>query len=113
MDIRARVWKVLDEHPEWSPRSISLAAGLSDSALTKFLNPNKPGGIKSMTLENMEKIAAALGVSTRWLIFGEDYPREINPKIVYIWDHIPERRREQALQILETFTEDEEGAARA
>lgn len=106
MDVRGRIRQILDENPEWSPRSVSLKAGLSDSMLTKFLNPDKKGGVQSVTLETLEKIAEALGVNARWLAFG-DYPRERDPKIVNIFDRIAERNKEQALRVLESFTEDE------
>lgn len=110
MDVRGRIRQMLDENPEWSPRSISLKAGLSDSMLTKFLNPDKKGGIQSVTLETLEKIAEAMGVNARWLAFG-DYPRKRDPKIAYIWDRIAERDKERALRVLETFTEDESKAS--
>lgn len=109
MDIRARIRKVLDEHADWTPRSVSLAAGLSDSMLTKFLKPERPGGIQSITLETAEKIAKALDVNPRWLVYG-DAPMVMPDNVVHIWDRIPNARREQALAILETFADDESQA---
>lgn len=106
MEIRARIRKVLAENPDWTPRSISLKAGLSDSMLHKFLTEQT----KSMTLETLEKIAEALEVNPRWLIFG-DRPRQIDPKVVDIWDRINERNKPQALRVLESFTGDEESHA--
>lgn len=109
VDIRARIRKVLAEHEDWSPRSVSLKAGLSDSMLSKFLNPDKKGGIQSITLETAERIAKALDVNPRWLVYG-DAPMVMPDNVVHIWDRIPERRREQALAILETFTDDEDAS---
>lgn len=100
MDIRDRIRKVLDERPDLSPRNVSLSAGLSDSMVHKYLT----GATRSMTVENLEAIAKALGVSPRWLVFG-DGPAEPDGKLVYIWDHIPKRRREQALRVLEAFVD--------
>ena len=102
MDIRSRIKETLDAKPDLSPRSVSLSAGLSDSMVHKFMT----GATKSMTVDNLEKIAGALGVSARWLIFG-DGSREVSPQLVYIWDHIPAARRDQALKVLEAFVEDE------
>lgn len=110
MDIRSRIRQVMAEHPDWTPRNVSLKAGLSDSMLAKFLKPDKPGGIQSITLETAEKIAAALGVNPRWLVYG-DAPMVMPSNVVNIWDRIPERRRQQALAILETFAEDEDTGA--
>jgi len=52
-------------------RSVSLAAG-SDSLIYKVLNPEKRGGIKSVTIDKAMAIANALGVSPAWLAFGDD-----------------------------------------
>jgi transcriptional regulator with XRE-family HTH domain len=74
MTIRDRIRQVLDENPGWSVREVSLRAG-SDSLLHKVLNPEKRGGIKSPTIDTLENIARALGVSPSWLAFGvEDNP---------------------------------------
>lgn len=108
MDIRSRIRQVLAEHPDWTPSGISLKAGLSNSMLGKFLNPDGPGGIKSMTTDRLEAVAKALDVNPRWLMFG-DYPKKVDPKIAYIWDRIPPTRQDQALAILETFAEDGDG----
>lgn len=108
MNIRDRIRKVLDEHPEWAVTAVSKKAGFSNSTLGKFLNPDGPGGIQSMTIDRLEALAVALEVNPRWLIFG-DYPREVDAKIAYIWDHIPESRKAQARAVLETFMEDGDG----
>lgn len=96
MDARGRLKLVIDEKG-LSARGVSLAAGLSDSMVHKFLT----GQTRSMTVDNLEKIAKALGVSFRYLMFGDaEYEN-----VVYIWDHIPERDRKKALRILEEFAD--------
>lgn len=106
MDIRDRIRQLLKEQ-DVTPRAISIKAGLSDSMLTKFLNPEKRGGTRSMTIENLEKLAGAFEVNSRWLIFG-DAPKLTDEKLVYIWERIAERQREQALKVLETFADETE-----
>lgn len=101
MDLRRRIQTIIDGNPDLTYRKASLAAGLSDSMLHKFMT----GQTKSITVENIEAIAGALGVTLRHLMFGGPD----DEKITFLWDHIPERRREQALQILETFTEETDG----
>lgn len=70
MDVRARINQIISETPGMSVRSVSLAAGLSDSMLQKFLS----GQTDSMTIKTAEKLAEALHVDPRWLIFGEGEP---------------------------------------
>lgn len=102
MDLRARIQRIIDaSEGKMTYRSVSLAAGLSDSMLHKFMTKQT----KSITVENLEAIAGAMGVSLRHLMFGDPD----DEKVAYIWDHIPERRRQQALQILETFADASEG----
>lgn len=86
-------------------RRVSLDAGLSDSMLNKFL----AGKTQSITVDNLEKIAKALGVSFRFLMFGD----QEDEKLHYIWDYIPDRRRAQALKVLETFADDERSGGAA
>jgi len=101
MDLRARIQRVIDAKDGATYRSVSLAAGLSDSMLHKFMTRQT----KSITVENLEAIARALGVSLRHLMFGDPD----DDKVSFVWDHIPERRRKQALQVLETFTNEGDG----
>ena len=98
MDIRARIRSVIAANPELSVRGVSLAAGLSDSALHKFLT----GATESITLKTVEKLAKALNVDERWLAYGEGDP-EMAGDIADTWDRIPAEQREQAKRILETF----------
>jgi DNA-binding Xre family transcriptional regulator len=106
MDIRARIEKILSDRPDLTPRSLSLKAGLSDSMMHKFLT----GQTRSMTVENLEKVASVLSVSAQWLIFG-DTANLPDSKLFYIWDHIPDEKRDQALRVLETFADDDNGLA--
>lgn len=85
MDLRDRIREAIDRKPEMTIRNASLKAGLSDSALHKFLSHQT----KSITIDNLEKLADALGVSLRWLLFGDPEVENVH----FIWDHIPERRR--------------------
>lgn len=100
MDIRERIRQTLDESPGLTVRGVSIAAGLSDSMLHKYLT----GQTRSMNVDNLEALADALGVNSRWLIFG-DAPKLPDAKLVYIWDRIADLRREQALKVLETFAD--------
>lgn len=96
MDLRARIQTEIERHPGMTWRSLSLSAGLSDSALHKFMT----GKTKSLTTDNLEKIANALGVSVRELWWGNG-----DGKVSYLWDHIPDDRKDQALRVLEAFAE--------
>lgn len=55
-----------------------------------------------MSAANLEKLAGALGVTFRYLMFGEE------GEVTEIWDRIPESRRCHARAVLETFTEGDE-----
>lgn len=69
MDMRERIKAVLEEKG-LSVRRASMAAGMSDSMLHKFLN----GGTDSMTVKNAEGLAAALDVDSAWLMTGRGEP---------------------------------------
>lgn len=99
MDIRARIRSVIDANPEMTVRNVSLAAGLSDSALHKFLT----GSTNSLTLETVDKVADALGVDPAWLAYGEGDPERAS-SVTKIWERIAENQRDVALRILEEFT---------
>ena len=101
VDIRERIQSIIDANDEMTVRSVSLAAGFSDSMVHKFLT----GQTQSMTLDNVNKLAAALGVNPRWLAYG-DGPRVLPDNVAYIYDHIPLERRAQALKVLETFADE-------
>ena len=70
--MRARILAVIEAKPELSVRNVSLTAGLSDSALGKFLKNSN----EDMKIENAKAVAKALGVDPVWLIFGEGDPEE-------------------------------------
>ena len=98
MDIRDRIKAVIAEKEGLTVRKVSLAAGLSDSALHKFLS----GATDSITLKTVEKLASALEVDARWLTYGEGDP-ELAADVGLIFNRIPEDQREQALRVLEAF----------
>lgn len=102
MDIRARIQAVIDAKAELTVRNVSLAAGLSDSALHKFLT----GATNSMTLETVDKIAEALGVDPAWLAHGVGDPDRaggVDSALQETWEDIAPDQRDQALKVLRTF----------
>lgn len=66
MDLRDRIRAAIEQQGT-SARAVSLAAGLSDSGLPKYLT----GQNKSMTLDTLTAVARALGKSPQSLAFGE------------------------------------------
>lgn len=96
MDIRDRIRAVIDRNPELTIRNVSLAAGLSDSMLGKFLN----GSVDSLTLKTVDKLAEALGVDARWLAYGEGDP-EPAAELTNLWDRIAEQDKGIAKRMLE------------
>lgn len=100
MGTRERIKAFIDDRGDLSYASVSKSAGLSDSAVHKYVT----GQVKSMTLENIEKVAKAMGASFRWVVFGDGHPDVEN-----VWDRIPERRRAQALKVLKTFADEGDG----
>lgn len=97
MDLRARITEEMAKHAGMTVRSLSIQAGLSDSALHKFMT----GRTKSLTTDNLEKIAEALGITARQLWWGN-----ADGKVAYIWDHIPDERKDLALEVLQRFAEE-------
>ena len=79
-------------------RSVSLKAGLSDSMLNKFLK----GRVQSLTLDTVDKVAAALEVDPRWLAYGEGDP-EMASDLAALWRKIDKKARERARLVLEAF----------
>ena len=98
MDIRERIRQVIDQNPEMTVRSASLAAGLSDSALHKFLT----GATESLTLKSVDKLADALGVDARWLAYGEGDPEPASD-IGDLWAKLTEDDRKTARRVIEGF----------
>lgn len=101
MDIRTRIQELIDADPALTVRGVSLKAGLGETTLRNFLK----GMTLSMTVDNVEKVAAVLGKTSRYLLYGEE------GEVSYIWDRIPERRRQQALKVLETFAQTGSGGS--
>ena len=99
MDVRDRIRQIIEANPELSFAGVSKAAGLSDSAVHKFCTRQ----VQSMTLGNIEKVAAALGMSLVELLSPDENDRKAEAEVIEIWDHIPLERREQAKDILKTF----------
>jgi transcriptional regulator with XRE-family HTH domain len=98
MDIRARILSTIEANPDMTVRSVSLAAGLSDSALHKFLS----GATESITLKTLEKLADALGVDARWLAFGEGDPDRAT-NISKLFDRIAQQDQESVLRLMESL----------
>lgn len=98
MDMRARIIAVIESKADMSVRKVSLAAGLSDSMLHKFLT----GATDSITIKNAEKLATALKVDPRWLIFGEGDPEEASD-IANLIRRIPPEWHDKAIAVLEAF----------
>jgi transcriptional regulator with XRE-family HTH domain len=98
MDLRARITRSLDRHPELTVRSLSLKAGLSDSWLHKLLK----GDVRSPTIENIEKLAEALDVDPRWLAFGEGDAEQFSD-VGGILARLSETQKTLAVQMLEVL----------
>lgn len=96
MDIRERIESVIEANPEMTVRNVSLAAGLSDSALHKFLS----GATDSLTLKTVDKLAEALGVDARWLAYGEGTPERAT-EVERLLGRLNERQQRLAVQFIE------------
>ena len=98
MGMRERIQAIIDANPDFTVRSVSLAAGMSDSMLGKFLK----GQTDSMTIKTAEKLAEALNVDPIWLTYGEGSPERAN-ELDLLFREIPAESWPQAIAILETF----------
>lgn len=96
MDIRDRIRSVIDENPDLTVRNVSLAAGLSDSMLGKFLK----GSVDSLTLKTVDKLADALSVDARWLAYGEGDPEPAG-EIGNLLEKLGRRDYETARRLIE------------
>jgi transcriptional regulator with XRE-family HTH domain len=92
-EIRARISARLAEL-SLDVKPASVKAGLGETTLRNYLK----GMTNSLTFKTVEKLAGALDVTPRWILFGED-----SPEIVDIMDRIPGDRRDHALNVLRTF----------
>ncbi|MBM3333183.1 hypothetical protein FJY63_00825 [Candidatus Sumerlaeota bacterium] len=70
--LRQRIQAIIDADKDLSVRSVSIASG-SDSWLHKFMTSDA-----SMKLVQLNKLAEALGVSSEWLLFGNQERAEIS-----------------------------------
>ena len=98
VDIRDRIKAVIDAKPGLTVRNVSLAAGLSDSALHKFLT----GATDSLTLKTVDKLADALGVDAFWLAYGKGEPEQATD-VEKEFNRIAPEQRDQALRVLRSF----------
>ena len=103
MPIRARIDEAIASQPGMNYRKLSLAAGLSDSMMHKFMT----NFTQSMSIDRLITVADVLNVDPRWLIFGETTAPN---SVQYIWDGIPDAKKAQALAILKTFSDDADEA---
>lgn len=90
--IRERIQAQLDKLG-LGVKPASELAGLGETTLRNFMK----GMTRSLTVESVGKLAPALGVSSRWILFGE------TAEIINTWEKIPPERREHALDVLRTF----------
>lgn len=97
MDVRGRLRKIIDEKG-LNPNKVSLAAGLSSSMVHKFLTEQT----KSITVDNLEKVAEACGVSLRYLLYGD----EEQSNVVYWYDKLNERDQRRVLRLMEDFADE-------
>jgi hypothetical protein len=102
VSVKHRNRDINESRDDLTVRGVSLSAGLSDSALHKFLTSDS----HSMMLSNLEKVADAMGVPLYELLV--DQPPPAPAEVVNIWDRIPDRHRNQALTILRTFADGSE-----
>jgi transcriptional regulator with XRE-family HTH domain len=99
MSIRARIDEVIDATPGMTYRKLSLAAGLSDSMMHKFMT----NSTQSMSIDKLLTVAEALNVDPRWLIFGETAPPD---NVINLWDRIADADKPRAMAILEALATD-------
>lgn len=71
--IRERVQWIIANRPDWSARSLSKKAGMSEAYVRKLMErePQRPDAAA------LAKIAVLTGVSPNWLIFGIGQPHDI------------------------------------
>lgn len=64
----------------WTMTNLSLAAGLSKSVVANLLRGDmRPEGVSG---ENIQRFAAAAGVSPEWLLFGSNAPADYRAPVV-------------------------------
>ena len=100
MSIRARIDEAIALNPGMTYRKLSLASGLSDSMMHKFMTSST----QSMSIDKLITVADALNVDPRWLIFGETTPPH---SVTNIWDRIADADKPRAMAILEALASDQ------
>jgi transcriptional regulator with XRE-family HTH domain len=98
MDVRDRIRSRLADLG-LSVKGASVAAGLGETTLRNYLD----GMTVSLTVKTANKLAPVLKASAQWILYGE------TAEVVQIWERIPADRRQQAIDILETFTGEKAG----
>lgn len=91
---------------EWRVfRGLTQEAAADAAGMVRAYISQLESGKKRHNQDLLDKLAKAYSCEP-WELLGKN-PLEQNEtaQIVDIWDHIPQRNREQARQILETFTE--------
>lgn len=94
-------------------RHYRLAKGLTLQQLGDMLDPiASPGtlsayesGKRNIGQTRLRQIAEALGVSQGSLLDPPPSNEEEISNVIDLWDHIPENRREQAIEVLKTFVD--------
>lgn len=98
MDEKRRIQEIIDSRDDLSIRNVALKAGLSDSALHKFLTVED----QSMSIKNLRRVAEAMGVSLRHILFGEHDGDEFAD----LFERIPTNERARAIAVLEALADD-------
>lgn len=103
MDEKRRIQAIIEARDDLTVRNVALKAGLSDSALHKFLTVED----QSMSIRNLRRVAEAMEVSLRYILFGEEGELEI----LSLWDRVAQRDREKAKAVLRAFANEKKGSA--
>jgi len=106
MDMRERIEMVLREKGR-SVRGTSIAAGMGETTLRNYLK----GMTQSLTIDSAEKLAAEMGVSAHWLIFGEEPKTEQPPEtaeVIRFMSFMDLGRRQTARDIIKRLADEEE-----
>lgn len=90
--IRDRIAKFLKEKG-LGVKPASVAAGLGETTLRNFLK----GMTASLTVESVAKLADSLGVSSRWILYGD------TAKVADLVERIDAKLMPQAIAVLEAF----------
>ena len=100
-DIRERISHEMGRQA-LTPRSLSLAAGLSATAVRDVNNRTDNPGVGTL-----QRLADALKVDSHWLIFGEN-PHFSSNQLFLLIQRIPDSKRGLAVRVLEAFVDEDE-----